>query len=458
LDIPSLLIVQKNFFKTHQTKDVSYRKILLKQLKQEIVAREDDIYDALYKDFKKSEFETYLTEFGLVISTINLAIENIHRWTKPKQVLPSLLNFPSRNSIYSEPYGCVLIIAPWNYPFLLVMEPLIMALAAGNTVVVKPSELTKHTSLLVSEIIKKVFIEPHIASVQGGIPVATELLAQKWDYVFFTGSVAVGKIVAIAAAKHLTPVTLELGGKSPCIIDDSINLKLTARRLVWGKFLNAGQTCISPDFLIVKSTIKQKLIEALKFEIVKSYGEDSSKSPDFPRIINEHNLDRLIHLIKDSKIIFGGTANKKGNYLSPTLIDEPNLDSELMKHEIFGPVLPILSFKTLDDIDNIINTIEKPLSLYVFSNKKAFVTRVLNTYSFGSGVINDTLIQFGNHRLPFGGVGESGIGFYHGKHSFDTFSHKKPIVKKGNWLDFTMRYAPYKNKLKLIKTFFKWFS
>lgn len=455
MDIPSHLEAQRIFYKTQQTKDVLFRKSLLIQLKAEILLREQDIYDALRMDFRKSEFETYLSEFGLVISEINLVLKNLERWARPKRVRSTILTFPSRDYIYKDPYGCILIIAPWNYPFLLAIDPLIMAIAAGNTVVVKPSELTPHTSQLVSEIIEKVFLNEHVIAVQGGVEVATELLAQKWDYIFFTGSVSVGKIVAKAAANHLTPVTLELGGKSPCIVDDSVNVDLVARRLVWGKFLNAGQTCVSPDYLIVHPNIKQELISALKKHIIKAYGEDQELTPDFPRIINRKNLTRLTEMMGNSKIIFGGTVNKEENYLSPTLIDEPSLDSEVMKDEIFGPVLPILSYKDEKDIEKIIWNYEKPLSLYVFSNRKTFIEKILNKYSFGGGAINDSLIHLANHRLPFGGVGESGMGAYHGKSGFDTFSHDKAIVKRGNWLDLAIRYAPYKGKLKLMKFFMK---
>lgn len=337
------------------------------------------------------------------------------------------------------------------------MEPLIMAVAAGNTVVVKPSELTGHTSGLVTEIIESVFEKGHAVSVEGGIPVATELLDQRWDYIFFTGSVGVGKIIARAAAEHLTPVTLELGGKSPCIIDDSVKLDLVARRLVWGKFLNAGQTCISPDYILVKAEIKDKLIEALKQQIIRAYGEDPETSADYPRIINIRNTERLIDLMEGSNVVFGGNYNREHNYVAPTLIDEPSLESKVMGSEIFGPILPILSYHDQKDIDRIIDSFEKPLSLYVFSNRRSFVDSILNCYSFGGGAVNDPLIHFGNHRLPFGGVGASGMGAYHGKSGFDTFSHHKSIAKRGNWIDPPVRYAPYKGKLKLIKLFFKYF-
>lgn len=456
--IPEIITEQRRFFRTQKTKTISYRIQRLKALKNEILVNEQAIYDALKKDFNKSAFESFLSEFGLVISELNLAINHLERWSKPERVKSSMLTFPSKDYIYKDPYGMVLIIGPWNYPFLLTMEPLVMAIAAGNTVVLKPSELTPNTTKLVTEIIEAVFPKTHAAVVNGSVAVATELLAQRWDYIFFTGSVRVGKIVAQAAAKFLTPVTLELGGKSPCIVDDTVDLGLVARRLVWGKFLNAGQTCISPDYVIVKSEVKSKLIAALKKQIIRSYGETPETSPDFPRIINARNVLRLKHMLKDVTIAFGGTVNEETCYVSPTLIDNPGLDSAMMQEEIFGPLLPILTYNTDQDIEDIIWHYEKPLALYVFSKKKAFIKHILKKYSFGGGAINDLLIHFGNHKLPFGGVGASGMGAYHGKLGFDTFSHKKAVSKRGNWIDPPLRYAPYKAKLGIIKWMFKYFS
>jgi len=456
--IPDIISSQREFFKSQKTKDLDYRLSLLRALKVEILANEQAVIGALNKDFKKSEFEGYLSEFGIVISELNFAIKNLKRWAKPKRIKSSLLTFPSKDYLYPEPFGTALIIAPWNYPFLLAMEPLIMAIAAGNTVVIKPSELTENTSKLITRIIKNVFPETIATSIQGGVEISTELLAQKWDYIFFTGSTHVGKIVAQAAAKHLTPVVLELGGKSPCIIDDSVNLKLVARRLVWGKLLNGGQTCIAPDYVIAKSNIKEDLIAVLKTEINKQYGENPENSLDFPRIVNKNNTKRLETLLQDSNIVFGGKINVNECYISPTLVDQPSLNSQIMQEEIFGPILPILTYNTEEDIEHIIWNLEKPLSLYVFSNKTSFIKSTIKKYSFGGGVINDLLIHFGNHRLPFGGVGASGMGKYHGKHGFNTFSNTKPIVKRGNWFDPSFRYAPYKGKMSLLKLVFKYFG
>ncbi|WP_394344232.1 aldehyde dehydrogenase [Seonamhaeicola marinus] len=458
-DISKIIESQNAFFRTQKTKDVNFRLQLLKSLKAEIIANEEAIYTALHKDFKKSEFESFISEFGLVISELNLAINNLRKWAKPKRVKASILTFPSSDYIYKEPYGTVLVIGPWNYPFLLTMEPLIMAIAAGNTVVLKPSELTEHTSLLVSKIIDKVFSSEIATTVLGGIDVATELLAQRWDYIFFTGSVPVGKIVAKAAAKHLTPVTLELGGKSPCIIDDTANLKLAATRIVWGKFLNGGQTCIAADYLLVHKSIKADFIEILKTEITRFYGNNPKASRDFPRIINKRNTERLAKILKDTNVVFGGEIDINDSYISPTIVDSPRLDSPIMSDEIFGPILPILSYETDKDLEEIIWNFEKPLAFYIFSKNKRFVENTINKFEFGGGVINDLLIHFGNHRLPFGGVGHSGMGAYHGKLGFDTFSHEKAIIKRGNWIDPPIRYAPYSNKkFTILKKMFKWFG
>ncbi|GAA4974249.1 aldehyde dehydrogenase [Algibacter aquimarinus] len=457
-NILDILNNQRDCFNSQKTKDINYRLTLLNALRAEILDNEQSVIQALKKDFKKSEFETYLSEFALVISSLNLAIKNLKKWAKPKRIKSSLLTFPSKDYIYTEPYGNVLVIAPWNYPFLLAMEPFIMAISAGNTVVLKPSELTQNTSKVITKIIQNVFPENIAISIEGGVEISTELLAQKWDYIFFTGSTKVGKIVAKAAAKNLTPVVLELGGKSPCIIDDSVNLKLVARRLVWGKLLNGGQTCISADYVIVKSNIKQDLINVLKNEIIRRYGEIPKESSDYPRIINETNTKRLETLIKNENIVFGGEIHKDDCYVSPTIIDEPNLDSKIMQEEIFGPILPILTYETDTDIEKIIWNLDHPLSLYVFSNNKKFVENTIKKFSFGGGVINDLLIHFGNHRLPFGGIGGSGMGKYHGKHGFDTFSNAKPIIKRGNWYDPSFRYPPYKGKMSLLKKVFKYFG
>jgi len=436
--------------------DIKYRKESLKKLLHVIIKHEEAIIKALYDDFKKPAFEAVLTETNYVIGDLKKTIKNIDSWAKPKKVWASLLNFPSSDYIYSEPYGNILILSPWNYPFQLALCPLVAAVAAGNKVTLKPSELTPHTSAIISKIITETFPVKDVEVVTGDATVAAELLKKRWDYIFFTGSVTVGKIVAKAAAENLTPVTLELGGKSPCIVDDTANLELSARRIVWGKIINAGQTCVAPDYILVHHKMKDTFVKLLIQEIEKALGTNPEESSDFARIINLKNWHRQLSLLENQKILYGGQSNIETLYLAPTLLDEPNRDSLVMKEEIFGPILPILSYQSKADIDTIISSFEKPLSLYLFSQNKSFINEVLQKYSFGGGCINDTVIHLANNRLPFGGVGNSGMGAYHGKLSFDIFSHKKAIVKRGTWLDLPMRYAPYKNKLKTIKKVLKW--
>ncbi|MDI1255349.1 MAG: aldehyde dehydrogenase [Flavobacterium sp.] len=436
--------------------NISFRKKTLLKLLHNITLHEEAIVEALYKDFRKPAFEAVITETSYVISDLKNTLGKLDAWAKPKKVFPSLLNFPSRDYIYSEPYGKVLIISPWNYPFQLAMCPLIAAVAAGNSVVLKPSELTPATSAIISKIIRETFQVQHVLAVLGDATLAQDLLKKRWDYIFFTGSVHVGKIIAKMAAEHLTPVTLELGGKNPCIVDQTANLPLAAKRIVWGKFINAGQTCIAPDYILVQTNMKRKFIGFLQEEIAKAYGENPELSPDFARIINKENWERLVKMIVPFKVICGGESNADEKYIAPTLIDETDLDSDLMKGEIFGPILPILTYDNQTDLKKIISRYEKPLSLYVFTEDTFFAETIIRNFSFGGGCINDTIIHFSNKRLPFGGVGNSGMGAYHGKMSFDTFSHKKAIVKKANWLDITIRYAPYKKKLKLIRRLFKW--
>jgi aldehyde dehydrogenase (NAD+) len=455
--ISELIQAQKYYFLTGETKSITFRKKALLRLKDEIIKREQDIITALYKDLKKPEFESVLTETQFVLTELNVTIKNLNSWAKPKRVFPSMLNFPSTDKIYSEPYGNTLIISPWNYPHQLAISPLIGAVAAGNTVILKPSELAPNTSKILEEIITTTFNSNYVTVIQGDASVAQELLKKPWDYIFFTGSVSVGKIVAKAAAEHLTPTTLELGGKSPSIIDETANIKLTAKRIVWGKFLNAGQTCVSTDYILIHKRIKQQFFDAMQYEIEAAYTNNPEQSNDFARIINERNFNRLKLMLQNETIVIGGKTNSSELYISPTIIDEPSLDSEVMKSEIFGPILPVLGYNNENDINAIISKYNKPLSLYVFSSNKSFAKKMITTYSFGGGAINDTVIHLANHRLPFGGVGHSGLGAYHGKRTFDTFSHKKAVVKKANWLDLPLRYAPYKGKTKLLKFFLKYF-
>ncbi|WP_396169155.1 aldehyde dehydrogenase [Flavobacterium sp.] len=436
--------------------NIDFRKETLTKLLNEVILHEKEIIEALYFDFKKPAFETVISETGYVIAELKQTIKNLNKWAKPKRVFPSLLNFPSKDYIYKEPYGRVLIISPWNYPFQLALCPLISAFAAGNQVVLKPSELTPKTSEIIEKIISKIFIKKDVNVVEGGIEVAQQLLSERWDYIFFTGSVTVGKIVAKAAAENLTPVTLELGGKNPCIIDETANLKLAAKRIVWGKFMNAGQTCIAPDYILIQKDMKSHFVTYLKKEITKAYGVDASQSPDYARIVNRKNWQRLVDMIEPEKVIFGSKSDIDNCYISPTVIEETSLDSDLMKDEIFGPILPILTYSTEKEIESIISKYEKPLAFYIFTENRIFSKQMIQKYSFGGGCVNDTMVHFSNKRLPFGGVGHSGMGAYHGILSFDTFSHKKSILIKSNFLDLPFRYAPYKDKLRTIKKVLRW--
>ncbi|MFI8378270.1 aldehyde dehydrogenase [Leeuwenhoekiella sp. NPDC079379] len=452
------------FYRTKATLSITTRRQKLQLLKEVLLKYEVEICDALYSDFKKPLFESQITEYILVLREIKRALDKLNTWVKPKYVRSTIVNFPSRSKIIFDPYGTVLIIAPWNYPFQLIMAPLIAAIAAGNTVTLKPSELTPSTSKLVAKLISEVFEPDYVAVVQGGVEQSQKLLSHKWDYIFFTGSPKVGQIVYEAAAKNLTPVTLELGGKNPCIVDETTPLKLAARRIVWGKFVNAGQTCIAPDYLLVNKTIKAEFITYLKDEIIRAYGQNTQESPDFPRIINESNFDRLEKLIDKDRIVYGGHLDKTDLFISPTVLDFHKTKSpqdlqnlpKAMQDEIFGPVLPIISYSSTNELGEWIEKFEKPLALYIFSKNKKLIDFILTTYSFGGGAVNDVIIQFTNDRLPFGGVGKSGMGAYHGYKSFETFSHKKSIVSRGTWLDIPFRYAPYKDKYQWIKKLSNW--
>lgn len=455
-NIPKIMELQKAFFDSGGTRDIDVRIEKLKALEKVIQKRKKAICKALYNDFQKPEFETVITETSFILSELKFIIKNLKSWAKPKRVSSTLLNFPSRDFIFSEPYGACLILAPWNYPFQLKVSPAIGAIAAGNTVVLKPSEYSPYTAEIVEGIFAEVFDPEWVSVVQGDASASEKLLEEKWDYVFFTGSVPVGRIVNKAIAPYLTPATLELGGKSPCIVHRSAKVELAAKRIVWGKFINAGQTCIAPDYILIDSEVKSKFYEAVKKEITAAFGEHPKASPDFARIINQNNFDRLRALLSNEKCIIGGATDNDSLYISPTLLDEPSLDSEVMQDEIFGPILPVISYTSESEISKIINKYPKPLSLYIFSEEKKFSEMILQKFSFGGGTVNDVLVHIANKKLPFGGVGNSGYGAYHGKYSFDTFSHKKSISKRGTWLDIPLRYAPYGNKLKMAKNLLKW--
>lgn len=434
---------------------IKERKQKLTLLKNCILKHEQAIYDALNRDFNKPVFETYITEFQYTINDINHTLKKLSGWAKPKFILPSIINFPSQEYIYKEPFGRVLIIAPWNYPFQLALVPLIGAIAAGNRVVLKPAEIAFHTSQILTKIIEEVFVNQEAIVVHGDANFTQNLLKQKWDYIFFTGSTKVGKVIAEAAAKNLTPVTLELGGKNPCVIDETANIEITARRIVWGKFLNAGQTCVAPDFLLVQAKEKYNLIEALKKEITAFYGENPMESPDFARIINQAHFERLSQMMDSNAIVFGGKTDEKTRYIAPTLLEISDLNHVIMQEEIFGPLLPILTYHEADDLPQILKHFEKPLAFYVFSENKKFAELLLQKFTSGGACVNDTIVQLINNRLSFGGVGASGYGAYHGKFTFDTFSHQKSVVKRATWFDMPIKYAPYSKKLKWIKMLMK---
>lgn len=447
----------KAFFNTHKTKNLKFRKQQLKLLSKNIKNHENELLDALYKDLGKSKVEAYATEISMLLKSIKLMRKELKNWSKTKQTDTPLYLFPTKSYIKKEPYGTVLIIGPFNYPVQLVFEPLIGAIAAGNTAIVKPSELTPHVAIVIKDIIEDTFDEAYVSVVEGGIEETQTLLSLPFDYMFFTGSEKVGKIVYEAAARKLIPVTLELGGKSPVIVDDTANIKVASERISFGKFTNAGQTCVAPDYILVQRKVKNDLIKALKKTIIEFYGENIEKSPDFGRIVNQKHFNRLNDLIQIHKdnVVFGGNSSKEDLYIEPTLLDNITNDNKIMKEEIFGPILPIITYDNFDEVLEIIQSKSKPLSLYLFSEDENMTHRVVEELSFGGGAINDTLMHLANPNLPFGGVGSSGIGQYHGKYSFDTFSHMKSYTFKSTRLESSLFFPPYKGKFKYIKTFFK---
>ncbi len=445
---------QREFFNSGKTRPVEFRLTQLRSLKQSIKNHEKQIFAALASDLGKCEFEVYESEIGNIYEEINFAIKNLQSWVKPEKVRTPLTILPSRSFIYKEPRGISLIIGPWNFPFQLIMAPLLGSIAAGNTSIIKPSEVATATSRIVAEIIAKTFSQEYVAAFEGGVETAKELLTRKFDTIFFTGGIKIGREVAEHAARNLTPAILELGGKSPCVVDLNTNLRVTAKRIVWGKFLNAGQACISPDYLLVHRNEKASLLTKMKEQIEQLFGNDPSKSPDYGRIINERHFDRLVSLIKGN-IFDGGNHDRTSRYIAPTIIQDVSLEDAVMGEEIFGPILPVLEYQTIDDAIQIINKHAHPLALYLFTKNKETEQKIINSIPFGSGCINDCMVQFQNPNLPFGGVGTSGIGSYHGKSSFDAFSHRKSIVKGIPSLDLPLRYPPYKQRIKLLRKFMK---
>jgi aldehyde dehydrogenase (NAD+) len=448
---------QKEFFYSNKTKDINYRINNLKKLKNLIKENEQDIMDALYKDLRKSNFESYATEIGIVYDELNLHIKNLRKWSKREKRKSPIVHFPAKSYIYKDPYGVTLIIGPFNYPFQLVIAPLIGAISAGNCAIIKPSESTQNIALLLEKIINENFKENYIRVVNplGGKDTVSYLLDLKFDYIFFTGSVRVGKIIMEKASKNLIPVTLELGGKSPCIVDNSAKLGLAAKRIVWGKFLNAGQTCVAPDYILVQKDIKEKLLKELKKELLLQFGSDIKSSSDFPRIVNKHSLLRLKNYLNDGEIYFGGSVDEKDLYLEPTILTNIKENSLIMEEEIFGPILPILEYSSLDEALTYVINKDKPLALYYFSEDSSSIEKVLNSTTSGGVTINDTIIHVASSYLPFGGVGPSGMGAYHGKASFDVFTHKKSVIKRGTFIEFPIKFAPYNNKINLLKKVMK---
>ncbi len=447
--IKDIIEKQRQFFATGETKNIDFRLQQLKKLKQAVSDYQEEIVAAVNADLNRPQFEAY---FELAaIAEVKYAIKHLKSWVKPQRVAAGLEQFPASAKIYPEPLGVVLIIGPWNYPFQLNILPLVGAIAAGNCAIVKPSEIAANTSKVVADLINKTFDPAYIAAVEGGVETSQELLAEKFDYIFFTGGTNVGRIVMEAAAKNLTPVTLELGGKSPCIVDSDISIENSAKRIVWGKFINAGQTCIAPDYLLVNRAVKSEFLAAVTQTIRSFYGENPAESPDYCRIISQRHFQRLTEFLKDGKILIGGETNAEEKYIAPTVIDGVNWDAPAMQEEIFGPILPVLEYSDLGEAIALINSRPKPLALYIFSRDKNKQQRVLRETSSGGVCINDTVMQVGVTSLPFGGVGNSGIGSYHGKASFDTFSHYKSVLNKGLWFDLEWRYAPYKGKLDFLK-------
>lgn len=436
--------------------NIKKRKEKLENLKKAILKSEGEITLALKEDLGKSAFETYTTEIGFILEEISYILKNIDDWAKVRKVKTPLALFPGKSFIHPEPYGVVLIISPWNYPFQLCLSPFIGAYSAGNKVVLKPSEFAPHTSGVIKKIICEVFDKTDVAVVEGGLEETQLLLTQKFDYIFFTGSTGVGKIMMRAAAEYLTPVTLELGGKSPCLIEESANIDLAAKRIIWGKYLNAGQTCVAPDYLLVPEKLQDQLIERLGFYLKTFYGNDIKASADYPRIVNHRHFDRLRELIIPSKIAIGGDLNREDNYIAPTVLKDVEWSDKVMEDEIFGPLLPIIPYQNLDEAIEKILSYPKPLAFYVFTENAEKKENIISRVPFGGGCVNDTVIHLANPNLPFGGVGTSGIGSYHGQKSFDTFTHYKSLYQQGALVDIPLRYPPYnEKKLGWIKLFLR---
>ena len=456
LDINQLLDEHRRYFEKGETKSVSFRLQQLDVLLKAVKRYEKEIQEALYKDLHKPEFEAYATEIGFLYDSIKYFKKNLMSWAKPRSVKTPIFYPMSKSVIYKEPYGTVLIIGPFNYPFQLVIEPLLGAIAAGNCAVLKPSEYTPNITAVIKKIIAESFDKSYIRVVEGERDVTSALMNAPFDYIFFTGSVGVGKLVMEAAGRNLVPVTLELGGKSPCIVDKSANIDAAAQRIAWGKFLNTGQTCVAPDYILAHKDIKPQFIQALIQQLKQFYGENPQVSKDYGRIVSQRHMQRLIGLLDKSKTVYGGEYELESLYMAPAIMDNISWRDKVMEDEIFGPILPILEFEDIEEVIKTVNGRHKPLALYVFAEDRAIWQRVIENTTFGGGCVNDTISHLSSPHLPFGGVGSSGIGSYHGKKSFDTFTHEKSVLIKSTHISLKFLYPPYsQHKLKLLKRFLK---
>lgn len=443
MDIEKLVEQQRNYFDTGATYGYQARIDALKRLEGAFDKYEDDIADALYKDLHKSKTESIMAEIAMTRAELGYCRKHLKKWMQKKKVKSNLGNFHSKAFTVAEPYGVVLVMAPWNYPFMLCMEPVIDALAAGNCVILKPSAYAPATSAVLAKIISGCFSSEYVAVVEGGREENTKLLEQRFDYIFFTGGVTVGKKVLESAARYVTPVTLELGGKSPCIVDETADIPLAAKRIIFGKILNSGQTCVAPDYLLVQEQVKEQLLEAMKKELHNMLGEKPLENEEYPRMVNKKHFERVLGLIEGEKVVVGGYAKEESLQIAPTILDEITLESPIMQEEIFGPVLPVVTFREKEELLQCIRHFEKPLACYLFTRNPKMEQWALENISFGGGCINDTIVHLATSEMGFGGVGQSGMGSYHGKIGFETFSHRKSVLKKYNWIDLPVRYHPY---------------
>lgn len=453
--ITTILKSQKEFYNTGVTKQIQFRKQSLFTLKRIIKEYEEEILLALEKDLCKSAFEAYVTEIGMVLEEINFMLKNMKKFLKKRKVRTPMTQFPSRSVVYREPYGNVLIIAPWNYPFQLAIAPLVGSIACGNCTVIKPSEYAPETSKIIHKMISKAFHSKYVTVVEGDKAVNQTLLDHKFDMIFFTGSIEVGKIVMEKAAKHLTPVVLELGGKSPCIVDETADIKLAGKRITWGKCLNAGQTCVAPDYIFVHKSKKNELVKEIISNVEDFYGKSPEQSPELPKIIHKKHFERLIKLIQTGNVIYGGNYDEKTNKISLTLMDNVSWEDAVMQDEIFGPILPLITYEDIEDVIKKINERAKPLALYLFTKSKKMEKKIINDISYGGGCINDTIVHLATPYMGFGGVGESGMGSYHGAASIEAFSHHKSVMKKSMLIDIPLRYPPYLKHLTIMKKFMR---